>query len=323
MDVRYLKTFVALAETRNVTRTAERLDYAPSSVAAHVHALEGEVGVPLIERAGRGIDLTPAGRTFLGHAKRMVDAERSAIADLRAGALPPGTLTIGSASSLAAFVLPRILERVHAHRPALSISTRQGLSDDHVAAVRRGELDLAFTLEARAHLERLRDASTATEVFSTVPIVAAAAPSHRLARLERVEPRDFARETLIVCEAGCSYREAFAAVLDEAGVRPGPLLDFDNLDAIRRCAIDGLGIAIVPRYVVADAVDAGTLVELPIRAPGDFVIAATWLPSARSAAVEDVLAAARAASGLGLEPVQPRQHERARALDVLPQQVVG
>jgi DNA-binding transcriptional LysR family regulator len=295
MDVRYLKTFVALAETRNVTRTAERLDYAPSSVAAHVHALEGEVGVPLIERAGRGIDLTAAGRTFLGHAKRMVDAERNAIADLRAGAIPAGTLTIGSAASLAAFVLPRILERLHAHRPGLSVSTRQGLCDDHIAAVRRGELDLAFSVEARAQLERLRDGTTATEVFCTVPIVAAAAPSHRLARLERVEPSDFAGETLVVCEPGCSYREAFAAVLDDAGVRAGALLDFDNLDAIRRCAIDGLGVAIVPRYVVADAVDAGTLVELPIRAPGDFVIAATWLPAARSAAVQDVLAAARTA----------------------------
>ncbi len=297
MDVRYLKTFVALAETRNVTRTAERLDYAPSSVAAHVHALEGEVGVPLIERAGRGIDLTAAGRTFLRHAKRMVDAERNAIADLRAGAIPPGTLTIGSAASLAAFVLPRIIERVHAHRPELSVSTRQGQCDDHVAAVRRGELDLAFSIESRAQLERLRDGTTATEIFAPVPIVAAAAPTHRLARLERVEPGDFAGETLVVCEPGCSYREAFAAVLDDAGVQPGALLDFDNLDAIRRCAIDGLGVAIVPRYVVADAVERGTLVELPIRAPGDFVVAATWLPAARSAAVQDVLAAARATLG--------------------------
>lgn len=292
MDVRYLKTFVALAETRNVTRTAERLDYAPSSVAAHVHALEGEVGVALIERAGRGIDLTAAGRTFLGHAKRIVDAERTALADLRADAIPAGTLTIGSAASIAAFILPRILERVHAARPGLSASTRQGECTDHLGAVRRGELDLAFTVEARGQIERLRDGSTATEIFSPVPIVAAAAPGHRLARLEHVEPSDFAGETLI-SEPG-SYREAFASVLDAAGVRAGARLDFDNFDAIRRCAIDGVGVAIVPRFVVADAVDGGTLVQLPIRTPSDFVIAATWLPAARVAAVADALAAARA-----------------------------
>ncbi len=294
MDVRYLKTFVALAETRNVTRTAERLDYAPSSVAAHVHALEGELGVALIERAGRGIDLTSAGRAFLAHARRMVDAERSAIADVRAGSIPAGTLTIGAAASVAAFVLPRILERVHARRPDLSASTRQGLCDDHIAAVRRGELDLAFTVESRGQLDRLRDAATQTEIFAGVPIVAAAAPSHRLARLAHVAPADFAGETLVDSEAGCSYREAFAAMLDEAGVRVGARLDFDNFDAIRRCAIDGIGVAIVPRFVVADAIGAGTLVELPIRGPGDFVITATWLPAARVAAVQDVLAAARA-----------------------------
>ncbi len=297
MDVRYLKTFVALAETRNVTRTAERLDYAPSSVAAHVHALEGEIGVALVERAGRGIDLTDAGRAFLVHAQRIVDAERSAIADVRAGALPAGTVTIGAAASFAAFVLPRIFERLHGQHPGLSasISTRQGLCGDHVAAVRRGELDLAFMVESRAQFERLRDASTASEVFGSVAIVAAAAPAHRLARLARVEPADLAGETLLDSEAGCSYREAFAALLDEAGVRVGARLDFDNYDAIRRCAIDGLGIAIVPRFVVADAIAAGTLVELSIGAPGDFVVAATWSRAGQSAAVHDVLAAARAA----------------------------
>ena len=83
-------------------------------------------------------------------------------------------------------------------------------------------------------------------------------------------------------------------MLDAAGVRVGARLDFDNYDAIRRCAIDGIGVAIVPRFVVADAIRAGTLVELPIRVPGDFVITATWLPAAHVAAVQDVLVAARA-----------------------------
>lgn len=56
--MRYLKTFVALAEAGNVTRTAERLDYAPSSVTGHVHALETELGLTLLERNGRGIAFT-------------------------------------------------------------------------------------------------------------------------------------------------------------------------------------------------------------------------------------------------------------------------
>ena len=179
-------------------------------------------------------------------------------------------------------MLPRILERVHAHNPGLSASTRQGLCDDHIDAVRRGELDLAFAVETRGQIDRLRDPSTETEIFNRVPD---RRPSRRRTGWHGsggVEPADFAGETLIDSEGGCSYREAFAAMLDSAGVRVGARLDFDNYDAIRRCAIDGIGVAIVPRFVVADAIRAGTLVELPIRVPGDFVITATWLPPPRT-----------------------------------------
>jgi DNA-binding transcriptional LysR family regulator len=294
MDVRYLKTFVALAEARNVTRTAERLDYAPSSVTAHVHALEHEVGFPLMERTGRGIALTGAGRAFLSHAKRIIDAERTAIAELRTAGVPATTVSVGSAGSIAAFILPRVVARVRAADPHVSISTRQGQCTDHLPAVAAGELDIAFTLERQGDLERQRDATMATETLAPVAIVAVAAPHHRVARLAHVDASALSGETLIDSEPGCSYREAFAAYLDDAGVQVGARIEFDNFEPIRRCAIDGVGVALVPRFVVADALEAGTLVELPLRAPGQFVIAATWRPAGLTAAARAVLEAARA-----------------------------
>jgi DNA-binding transcriptional LysR family regulator len=293
MDVRYLKTFVALARIGNVTRTAERLDYAPSSVTGHVRVLEDELGLPLMHRAGRGIALTAAGRAFLPEAERIVEAERAALARIRAAIVPASTVALSSAASLAAFILPRALARARAERPDLSVSSRQGMCTDHLLAVRDGELDLALTLESREQLGRARDASMTTEILAYVPIVAVAAAGHRVARLGRVEPASLNGETLIETEPGCSYREAFTAFLDDAGVRIGTRLDFENFEAIRRCAIDGVGIAIVPRFVVGDALDEGTLVELPLRAPGEFAIAATWRPAALTDAARTVLDAAR------------------------------
>ena len=294
MDVRNLKTFVALAEARTVTRTAERLDYAPSSIAAHVHALEQEVGVALVERIGRGIALTEAGRAFLVHAKRIVDAERSAIADVRAAVVPASAVSLGSAASLASCLLPRILARARLREPNLSVSTRHGSCCDQVAGVRDGELDLALTIERRGEmLDHLRDESLATEELSAVPIAVVVAPQHRLASLTRVAPADFTGETLLDTEPGCSYREAFAALLDEAGVRIGARLDFDNFEAIRQLVRLGAGAAILPQVVVDDELAAGTLVELPIRPPGEFVIVVTWRPATVTAPVQALLNAAR------------------------------
>jgi len=162
--------------------------------------------------------------------------------------------------------------------------------------VRDGDLDFAITLESRERLARAAEPALTTEIFADVPIVAVAAANHRVARLARVEPASLNGETLIDTEPGCSYREAFTAFLDDAGVRIGTRLDFESFEAIRRCAIDGVGVAIVPRFVVADALATGALVELPLRAPGEFAIAATWRPAALSDAARTVLDAMRAES---------------------------
>jgi DNA-binding transcriptional LysR family regulator len=245
--------------------------------------------------------LSAAGQAFLPEARRIVEAEREAIAKVRAATVPASTISVGTAAGLATFVIPRALARVRAKRPDLSVSTRQGLCGEQVLAVREGQLDLAFTLDSPDALRRFRDASMVSEVFAPVRIVAVASPRHRVSKLRQIDARSLEGETLIDTEPGCSYREAFAGFLDAAGVRIGTRLDFDNFEAIRRCAADGVGVAIVPRFVVAEALADGTLVELPLHAPGEFAISATWRPAALGEAARDLLDAVRVES-LALSP---------------------
>lgn len=70
VDVTHLRSLLEFAESGSITRVAERLNYAPSSIHAHLRAIEIEVGIELTERAGRGIALTSAGRAFVPHARR-------------------------------------------------------------------------------------------------------------------------------------------------------------------------------------------------------------------------------------------------------------
>ncbi len=303
MDVRYLKTFVALAESGNVTRTAEHLDYAPSSVAAHVHALEDEVGVTLIERSGRGITLTEAGRAFVPHAKRIVDAERHAIAVARS-ARPSTTVTVGSAASFSAHILPRVIARVRASRPDVSISIRGGQCREILDAMRNGDVDVTFTVDRRHVADRMRNDTFASEALWMVPILTVVSPQHRLAGLDRVDVSALQGETLLDSEPGCCYREAFAACLEDAGVEVGTRFDFDSFEPIVRLALDGIGVALVPQFVVADKLAAGTLVELPLRAPGDFAIIAMWRRGAANDALELILSATRAEAAQ-LAPLLP------------------
>lgn len=291
MDVRNLRTFVALAETGNLTRTAERLDYAPSSVSAHVQALEEELGVELVQRAGRGLALTESGRAFLAHAQRIVAAERAAIADVRA-VFPPASLTVGAATSIVAYGLPGVLERFRAQHPGVSVAVRQGPGSEHRAAVARGELDLSIDfVDERV---RERDGAAAVELLGDVEIVCVVRPGHRLAQRGALGLRALAGETLIVTDPTCSYGEAFIAALDAAKVQPGPLIELDNFEAIRRLTFDGLGAAVIPRYVVDDALRAGTLVALPIPEPDRaFGIAAAWRPDLLRPALAALLDASR------------------------------
>ncbi|MEZ4679814.1 MAG: substrate-binding domain-containing protein [Caldilineaceae bacterium] len=96
------------------------------------------------------------------------------------------------------------------------------------------------------------------------PIIVAVNPSHRLARLDNVQPDEFRTETLIHTEAGCNYRAIFERLLRNHSVTPANVLEFHSLEAIKQCALTGMGVAVLPQVVIQPELAAGRLVGLQV-----------------------------------------------------------
>jgi DNA-binding transcriptional LysR family regulator len=290
MDVNHLRSFLALAETGNLTRAAERLNYAPSSVSAHLRAIETELGIELTERSGRGIALTAAARDFMPHARTIVNAVSAAVVNVQANRR--SVLTICAIPSIAAYGLPAIAGDLAALGIQLSLRTVTNCVDVLRGLV-DGEHDLTLTLHESALLDRFSERLD-YEVLGDVRIVVAVAPAHRLTRESAVDLLALDGESLIVTEPGCKYRASFEALLDASGVRQGELFTLEDFTTIRALARGGAGVAIVPRFVIEADLDAGMLVELPITVPERFVMLAAWRHEPLTEPLQRVLDVVRA-----------------------------
>src|SRR5690242_13215417 len=116
LDVKRLRVLRELAERGTVAATAEALSFTPSAVSQQLSALEREAGVTLLEREGRRLQLTDAGRTLVAHADTVLAQLERAEADLRAGTSEiSGTLNVAAFSSYARSLLPRAAATMLAH----------------------------------------------------------------------------------------------------------------------------------------------------------------------------------------------------------------
>lgn len=128
MELPHLKHFIVVAEELNFTRAAERVHIVQSALSSSVRALEDELRAKLLVRSTKQVQLTPAGRAFLGKARevlRVVESGRETVAEI--DGLRSGTLSIGTVHSLPVFLdLPSLISRYHAINPGIEVRLRQG-----------------------------------------------------------------------------------------------------------------------------------------------------------------------------------------------------
>jgi len=149
MDLRDLRYFDTIAELQHVGRAALRLHRTQPALTSSVRRLEEECGAPLFERAGRGIQLTPAGRVLQRWAQRVrfdVDDAKREIAEIAKGL--SGQVRIGVVPTAAQFLLPPAARQLLEEAPAVTLRTTVALVDTLRPMLRRGELDLIVATES-------------------------------------------------------------------------------------------------------------------------------------------------------------------------------
>ena len=243
MELRQLRYLEAVARHRHFTRAAEELHVAQSALSAQVRRLEAELGVELLHRTTRSVELTQAGEIAVGHARAALgsaDALRGDLDELRG--LVRGTVAIGALTAAGTVDVPAVLQRFNRKHPGIEIEFREGTAQEMFDQLGRGELDAAFTLEAGPPppgLGRLE--------ISEEELVAAMSGRHRLAGTGPLPIEELDGEPVIGFRKGSAARRAWDAELARAGVAPAVGFEGSDLSLIRALAARAFGVAILPR----------------------------------------------------------------------------
>ncbi len=253
-----LRAFEAAARLRSVARAAESLSLTHSAISHQIKALEDDLGVRLVERAGRGIRVTEEGERFAGHIRSALEALESAVRDIGERHNPP-QLRVSVAPSFAArWLLPRLGRFLHAH-PDIDIDVRATIA---VADFQRDDDDVAIRFGGGTWpgvmAELLLD-----EFYTPV-----CSPRLKGGRLPSA-PAALARYTLLR-STNESWKPWFeAAGLDWPEPTRGPL--YNDASHMLQAAADGQGIALARISLLGSDIRNGVLVRLfPITVPGAF-----------------------------------------------------
>lgn len=193
MELHQLRYFVAVAQTGNFSRAAERCHVSQPSLSQQILKLENRLGQPLFNRLGRRAVLTDAGRLLLDRASAILAAIDDAERRLRAGdELHKGRLALGAIPTIAPFLLPKTLERFVRQCPQVELIVREDVTSQLLPAVLEGELDLAIVALPIAD-DRLQ-----AEPLLAEPLFAALPTNHILAQRRHITIQDLAGERFIL-----------------------------------------------------------------------------------------------------------------------------
>jgi DNA-binding transcriptional LysR family regulator len=270
MELRHLATFLRVVRLHSFTAAAGGLGYAQSTVTGHVKVLESTLGVELFDRSTGRIELTEAGERLLPFAERLVDlADEARLAVKEPGT--HGTVLVGAVESIATYRLSPVVEFFHHRFPELRLVVRTSSCPDTELALRRGELDLGFIMATGTSHPGLSGI-----VLCREDLIVVAAPDHPLVGQPAVTTDELRKATILNTEYGCPYREAFEAALDNGSWEQAGLLEFGTIQAIKLMAANGLGVALLPRFTVAQEVASGELAEIAWPVPFTFSTQLAW-----------------------------------------------
>ncbi len=258
MEIRQLKTFWTLASTRSFSRTAEVLNYVPSTITMQIKALEEELGVKLLDRLGKSVILTDAGHRLLPYANKILnDIEEARYVSSESGELT-GTITIGADEVLCTYRLPALLRVFRERYPHVRLLFRPLSSHNLKQSLREGNVDVVFMLDEPSVSTDLH-----TELLMDEPFLMVVSPNHPLAACSTLCIEDFNREQILLSEKGCSYRTFFYHTLLRKGADSLTELEFNSVEAIKQCAMVGFGIALLPEMSLKGELERGELITLP------------------------------------------------------------
>jgi DNA-binding transcriptional LysR family regulator len=259
MDFDQLATFLYVARLRSFSRAGQKVFRSQSAVSSQIRQLEQEYGDKLLDRAGKDVQLTPAGRVLFGYAERLLDLRdesRLAVADQ--GAAPRGTLVIGANEATCLYVLPEVFAEYCRLYPGVQINIYRNFSYKIIEKLEEGVIDVGIvTLPIKSPSLRVHS------IFRD-QLMLMADPHNPLAKHKSVSVGDIAQQPLLIPRTGYTRQlmdKLFRPYSSQLRVR----MELPSIGMIKSFVAAGLGVSLISSSFARDEVLAGRVKLIPLK----------------------------------------------------------
>jgi LysR family hydrogen peroxide-inducible transcriptional activator len=288
MELSQLRYAIAVAETGNFTRAAERSHISQPSLSQQILNLEREVGHKLFHRLARKAVLTEAGTVFLERAKRILVEVENASKELSDHPALGRRITVGAIQTFAPYALPALIATCRKRHPNLEIYVREDFRSQLLRGVLEGDLDLAIVSQP------VKDHRLSVEPLLTEPLLLAVGKQHPLAARTRVKVADIANETFVMLGNASSLTEKVQAYFGDMRLTPRIGFRCAQIATVKALVALGLGVTILPRSVRAPEDKKGLVyLEIEDGSPQRELVVARHLQRYQSRGAEQFLALLR------------------------------
>lgn len=236
MNLRQLKTLIAIAQHGNLAKAADAIALTPSAVSQQMTTLEDEVGAPLFDRTTRPPVLTYQGQQLLDAAVSITQTADNVLAAIK-GRDMAGAFNIGAVRTSIFSFLPRAIAELRKEYPLLKINLRMGHSDDLMFDVSAGKLDAAIVAEPETNLPKLD-----FNAFIEEPLYAISKPGHNYQTAHEL----LTAEEYIHFNSNVPLARLIDAELNKQNIALKSSIQIDSIYGIIQCVVNGLGVSVVP-----------------------------------------------------------------------------
>jgi LysR family hydrogen peroxide-inducible transcriptional activator len=245
VNLKDLKYLVALADTGHFGKAAERTFVSQPTLSAQLKKLEDYLGVKLVERQPKNVQLTDVGKQVVIRARRMLDEGDEIIALARNNTDPlAGKLKVALIPTIGPYLLPRVMPRIRKALPNLSLMLYEHQTEALLKRLREGEIDLGFMA-----LPVAQD-GVQSRVLYEENFTVALPNNHPLAAKAAIKVQDLKGHTLLLLEDGHCLRDQALEVCSRVDVREAEDFRATSLETLRQMVVAGLGITLLPELAV-------------------------------------------------------------------------
>lgn len=256
----HLQVFVTVAEKQNFSRAAESLYMTQPAVSQYIRILEENIGIRLLDRTNKYVNLNQAGEIVYHHAKEIIGLHtrmQHLVDDLTNKA--SGPLSIGASYTFGEYVLPHIIATMKAKYPDIQPVVHIGNTAEIAKEVLHHQLDIGIV---EGHFKNEKQLKT--EILAEDEMVIIASPSHPLVQEKELPLKKLETENWILRESGSGTREASEKLFQQHDISPANMMNFGSTQPIKVAIEAGLGISLLSKWAIQKELNNGDLQMLDV-----------------------------------------------------------